>query len=181
MSSSSMGLQSWVENLDLGSTICHRLCQLTSPCFITFMRASLLHGHLDSSFQAGYKVPIRPRQEQLNCSAMFLFFLPSRALTSPNPPWSIPLLWRSWVVRRILVHRVIVSLILAPCRARGSVAAAIRSLVISPMSSHHARRAILVFARARMCGYFSLVCSIKYLSGKPQASFQRFPSHREIS
>ena len=71
--------------------------------------------------------------------------------------------------------------ILAPCRARGSAAVARRSLVTSAESSHHARRAVLVFARARMCGHFSLVFCIKCLSGKPQASFQRFPSHREIS
>ena len=70
------------------------------------------------------------------------------------------------------------SLILAPCRARESAAAARRSLVMSPASSHQAHRAVLVFARARMCGHFSLVCSIKCLSGKTQASFQRFP--REI-
>ena len=79
------------------------------------------------------------------------------------------------------MRRVIMLLILAPCRAKELAAAARRSLVISPASSHHARRAVLVFARARMCGHFSLVCSIKCLSGKPQASFQRFPSHREIS
>ena len=72
------------------------------------------------------------------------------------------------------------SLILAPCRAKESAAAARRSLVISPASSHQAHIAVLVFARARACGHFSLVF-IKYPSGKPQASFQRFPSHREIS
>ena len=106
---------------------------------------------------------------------MFLFFLPSRALTSPDLPWFISLLWRSWVVRRILVRRAIASLILAPCRARESAAAARRNLVMSPASSHQAHKAVLVFARARMCGHFSLVRSIKCLSGEPQASFQRFP------
>ena len=168
-----------------------------SPCFKTFTRASLLHGHLDSSFQAGYKMSIRPRREQLNNSAMFLFFLlPQVFSTPPDPPWSILLLWRSWAVRRILVHRVIVSLILAPCRARGSTtvvrrilmhwvivslilapcqaresATAVRRiLVISPKSSLHAHRAILVFARAKMCGHLSLVRSTKRPPGKPQAS-----------
>ena len=170
-----MGLQSRVENLDLGSTVCRRLCQLMSPCFITFTRASLLHGHLDSSFWAGYKMSIWPRWEQLNYSTMFLFFLPSRALTSPDPPWFIPLLWRSWVVRRILVHRVIVSLILAPCLARESVIAARRSLVIPPESSLHARKAVLVFARAKMCGHLPLICFIKWPLGEPQASFPQFP------
>ena len=72
------------------------------------------------------------------------------------------------------------SLILAPCRAKESAATA-RSLVISHVSSHQAHKAVLVFARARVCGHFSLVRYIKCLSGKPQASFQRFPSHREIS
>jgi len=65
------------------------------------------------------------------------------------------------VVRRILVHRAIVSLILAPCRARGSAAAVRKILVISPESSHHQRRAILVFAMVQMCGHLPLVRSIK--------------------
>ena len=142
-----------------------------SPCFKTFTRASLLHGHLDSSFQAGYKMPIWPRREQLNYSAMFLFFLPSWALTPPDPPWFISLLWRSWVVRRIIVYRVIVSLILAPCRARESAIAARRSLVIPPESSLLAHKAILVFERAKMCGHLPLVCFIKLPLGEPQASF----------
>ena len=68
--------------------------------------------------------------------------------------------------------------ILAPCRARESATAARRILVISPRFSLHARRAILVFTKAKMHGRFSLVCSIKCPPGKPQASFQRL---REIS
>ena len=68
------------------------------------------------------------------------------------------------------MHRVIVSLILAPCRARESTTVARRSLVISPVSSHHARRAILVFARAKMCGNISLVRSAKRPPGKLPAS-----------
>jgi len=145
MSISLIGPQSRVKNLDLGSTICRRLCQLMSPCFKTFTRASLLHGPLDSSFQAGYKMSIRPWREQLNNSAMFLFHLPPRVLlTLSDPPWSILLLWRSWVVRRILVHRVIVSLILAPHWARRPAITVRRILVISPESSLHAHKAILV-------------------------------------
>ena len=70
------------------------------------------------------------------------------------------------MVRRILVHRVIVSLISAPCRARGSVAAVRRILVTSPEFSHHDRRAVLVFARVKMCGHLSLVHSIKCSLGK---------------
>ena len=61
------------------------------------------------------------------------------------------------MVRRILVHRAIVSLILAPCRARGSAAAVRRILVMSPKFSHHQRRAVLVFVRVKMRGHLSLV------------------------
>jgi hypothetical protein len=68
------------------------------------------------------------------------------------------------------VHRVIVSLILASCRARGSAIAVRRILVISPESSLHARKAILVFARAKMCGHLSLVYSAECPLGKPHAS-----------
>ena len=70
------------------------------------------------------------------------------------------------MVRRILVHRAIVSLISAPCCARGLIAAARRILVISPESSHRQRRAILVFARVKMCGHLSLVHSIECSSGE---------------
>ena len=105
---------------------------------------------------------------------MFLFYLPPQVLPTPlDPPWSILLLWRSWAVRRILVYRAIMSPILAPCWARESATAVRRILVISPGSSLHARRAILVFAKAKMRGHFPLVCSIECLLGKPQASFQR--------
>ena len=65
------------------------------------------------------------------------------------------------MVRRILVHRAIVSLILALCRARGSAAAVRRILVMSPEFSHHQHRAVLVFARVQMCGHLPLVHSIK--------------------
>ena len=93
---------------------------------------------------------------------MFLFYLaPQVPLALLDPPWSNPSLWGSWVVRRILVHRAIVSLILAPCRARGSAAAVRRILVISPKFSHHQHRAILVFARVQMCGHLPLIHSIK--------------------
>ena len=75
------------------------------------------------------------------------------------------------MVRRILVHRVIVSFISVPCRARGSATAIRRTLVTLPEFSHHDRRAVLVFARARMCGHLSLVRFIKCSSRKPQTSF----------
>ena len=65
------------------------------------------------------------------------------------------------MVRRILVHRAIVSLISAPCRARGSAATVRRILVTSPEFSHHDHRAVLVFARVEMCGHLPLVHSIK--------------------
>ena len=69
------------------------------------------------------------------------------------------------------MHRVIVSLILASYRARGSAIVVRRILVISPKSSLHARKAVLVFPRAKMCGHLSLVCSTKRPLGKPHASF----------
>ena len=68
------------------------------------------------------------------------------------------------------MHRVIVSLILASYRARGSAIAVRRILVISPESSLHARKAVLVFARAKMCGHLPLVYSTECPLGKPQAS-----------
>ena len=143
-----------------------------SPCFKTFTRASLLHGRLDPSFQADYKMSIRLWREQFNNSALFLFYMiPRVPLTPLDPPRSIFLPRRSWVVRRILVHRVIVSLILAPCWARGSAIAVRRILMISPKSSLHAHKVVLVFAKAKMCGHHSLICSSKHPSRKPQFSF----------
>ena len=65
------------------------------------------------------------------------------------------------MVTRILLHRVIVSLISAPCRARGSATAVRRVLVTSPEFSHHDHRAVLVFARVKICGHLPLVHSIK--------------------
>ena len=146
-----------------------------SPCFKTFTRVLLFHERLDPSFLANYKMSIRLWREQFNILAMSLFhLLPQVPLTSPDSPWSIFLPWRSWAIRRILVHRVIVSLILAPCRARGSTTAIRRILVISPESSLHARRAVLVFVRAKMCGHLPLVYSTECPLGKPQASSPQF-------
>ena len=88
-------------------------------------------------------------------SHVFLLPISSSAPDSAGP--SMVLLWRSWAVRRILVHRVIVSLILAPRWARRPTIAVRRILVISPESSLHAHKAVLVFARARMCGHLPLV------------------------
>ena len=68
------------------------------------------------------------------------------------------------------MHRVIVSLILSSCQARGSAIAVRRILVISPESSLHAHKAILVFARAKMCGHLPLVYSTECPLGKQQAS-----------
>ena len=65
------------------------------------------------------------------------------------------------MVRRILVHRVIVLLISAPCRARGSATMVRIILVTSPEFSHHDHTAILVFARVKIYGHLSLVHSIK--------------------
>ena len=68
------------------------------------------------------------------------------------------------------MHRAIVSLILAFCRARGLAIAVRRILVISPESSLHAHKVVLVFARAKMCGHLPLVYSTECPLGKPQAS-----------
>ena len=70
------------------------------------------------------------------------------------------------MVRRILVHRVIVSLILVPCRARGSAVVVRRILMTSPEFSHHDRRAVLVFARVKMCGHLPVVHPIKCSCGE---------------
>jgi len=146
MSASLIGPQSRVENLDLGPTVYRRLCPFTSLCLKTFARAPLFHGHLDSPSRAGYKTLIRPWREQLTTSAMFLFHLSFRVLPTPlDPPWSILLLWWSRAVRRILVYGVIVSLILALRWARRPAIAVRRILVISPESSLHAHKAVLVF------------------------------------
>ena len=64
------------------------------------------------------------------------------------------------------------------CSSGPSTTVVRKILVISPGSSLHARRAVLVFAKAKMRGHFPLVCLIKCPPGKPQASFQRL---REIS
>ena len=112
--------------------------------------------HLDSSSRAGYNMPIRPWREQLNNSTMFCFHLLPRAPLVPlDPPWSI--LWISQAAKRILVHRVIALLILVPRWARRPVIAVRRILVISPESYLHAHKAVLVFARARMCDHLPLV------------------------
>ena len=65
--------------------------------------------------------------------------------------------------------------VLAPCRARDSAIAVRTILVISHGSSLHARRAVLVFARAKMRGHLSLVHSAKRPPGKLPASSPWFP------
>ena len=57
------------------------------------------------------------------------------------------------------MHRVIVSLILAPRWARRLAIVVRRILVISPQSSLHSHKVVLVFARAKPCEHFPLVCS----------------------
>jgi hypothetical protein len=52
-----------------------------------------------------------------------------------------------------------VSLISASCRAKESVAVVRKNFVISPKSSHHQCKVVLVFARVQMCGRLPLVCS----------------------
>ena len=150
MSVSLIGPQSRVENLDLGPTVRRRLRQLMSLCLKTFTRASLLHGHLDSPSRADHKMPIWPWREQLINSAMFFFHMLPRVLPAPlDPPWSI--LWRSQAARRILVHRVIASPILAPRWARRPAITVRRILLISPEYSSHVHKDVLVFTRVRRC------------------------------
>ena len=101
-------------------------------------------------------MPIRPWREQLNNSAMLFFHLLPRVLLVPlDPPWSI--LWRFQAARRILVHRVIVSLILTPHWARRPAIVVRRILVISPESSSHVHKVVLVFTRVRRCVHLPLV------------------------
>ena len=55
------------------------------------------------------------------------------------------------------MHRAIVSLILTPRWARRPAIVVRRILVISPESSLHAHKVVLVFARARRCDHLPLV------------------------
>ena len=55
------------------------------------------------------------------------------------------------------MHRAIVSLILTPRWARRPAIVVRRILVISPESSLHAHKVVLVFARARGCDHLPLV------------------------
>ena len=75
------------------------------------------------------------------------------------------------------------SLILASRWARRPAIAIRRILVISPESSLHARKAILVFARARMCNHLPLVIppnahreSLRLLSHSSQL-IEKFVEH----
>ena len=159
------GKESW------GSTIHRCPYQTMSPCFKKFSEHYFFTGVWTHPSKPAIKWLSDPGENKLNNPAMSPFYLFPRAFLTPlDPTWSILLLCRSWVVRRILVHGVIVSLILAPCRARGSAIAARKILVISPESSLHARKAILVFARIKMCGHLPLVYSTECPLGKPHAS-----------
>ena len=149
-----------------------------SPCFKALWGHHCFTGawiHLSRPTINVYPTLARATQQLSYVSLLLASLVP---LAPPEPPWSNSLLWGSWVVRRILVHRVIVSLISAPCRARGSATTVRRILVASPEFSHHDRRAVLVFVRAKMCGHLLLVRFIKCSLGKPHTSFPRFPSHR---
>ena len=95
--------------------------------------------------------------DSINSAMFFFHLLPWALSTLLDPPWSILFLWRSWAARRILVHRVIVLLILAPRWARRPVIVVRRIIVISPESSLHAHKVVLVFAMARMCDHLPLV------------------------
>jgi len=93
-------------------------------------------------------------------------------LVLPDPPWIVAPSWRSFMVTRIHVSRAIVSSILAPCQARELATVDRRILVISPESSHLRYQAILVFARAQMCGHPPLLHSA--YAKKPMKQFSAF-------
>jgi hypothetical protein len=84
---------------------------------------------------------------------------PPSTLSFVRSPWTNASQWKPLVVRRILMSTVIVSPILLPCQARESIIVVRIILVISPESSHHRYKVVLVLARARMCGHLPLICS----------------------
>ena len=142
-----IGPQSRVENLDLGSTVRRRLRPLMSLC----LKNLLLERHCFTGTWIhlpgpAIKCPSDPSESNSTIQPCVFFHLLPRMLPAPlDPPWSVLLLWRSRAVRRILVHRVIVSLILALRWARRPAIVVRRILVISPGSSLYAHKAILVF------------------------------------
>jgi hypothetical protein len=124
-----------------------------------------LHGHTVGSWASRFNSPnvhkyLSNSTRKFQAPTMLpppLFF--RALLVLLDPPWIIASSWKLFVARRILVLRVIVSPILVPWQARESSTVARRILVISLESSYHRYEAILVFARAQMCGHHPLVCS----------------------
>ena len=84
------------------------------------------------------------------------------------------------MARRILVHRLIASLILAPRWARRPAIMVRRILVISPESSLHAHKVVLVFARARRCDHLSLVAPLNAHRDRLRLLSQSSSIYREI-
>lgn len=123
-----------------------------------------LHEHTIGSWVFGlnsfdghkYRTGLTERSQAFTKLPLSTFHLEPPAL--PDPTW-ITASWRPFVARRILVLRVIMSSILAPCQAWESAATARRTLMMSPESSHLRYKAVLVFARALMCGHLPLVHS----------------------
>ena len=124
-----------------------------------------LHGCTISSRAFGLNSPDEHKFwsnsiEKFQASTMLPSPLSFRALlVLLDPPWTTTSSWNSFMARRILVFRAIVSPILVPCQVRESATMARRILVISPESSHHRYEAVPVFARALMCGHLPLVRS----------------------
>ena len=56
-----------------------------------------------------------------------------------------------------------------------------RIIVTSPESSLHARRAVLVFARAKMCGHLPLVCSSNVHRESHRLLFRSFPVTEKLA
>ena len=129
------------------------------PTFQGLMGALLVHGRLDSIPLTNKNIgpnSLKELQALTMLTSSSFFWGPPALL---DPPWTIISSWKPFVARRILMSRVIVSPILAPWQAREPATMARRILVISPESSHRRFEAVLVLARARMCGHLPLVCS----------------------
>ena len=127
------------------------------PTFKGFTGALLVHGCLDSVPLMSINIgPTSLKDFKLRPCSLHLYSFDHFQLCQTlhgllfhhkNPSWP----------EEFLCFRVIVSPILVSYQARESATVARRILVISPESSHCWYEAVLVFARARMCGHLPLV------------------------
>ena len=91
-----------------------------------------------------------------------------------------PFAMKIWVARKILVHRVIVSLILAPCWARRPAIAVRRILMISPESSLHAHKVVYCLWGLECVDTFPLLL-LQTPTGKASGFFPIVPQFIEKS